>query len=115
MVVSPRNSQQQEKAEDWFEQGQRVLDLMKGTDHDSEYRSDLNDALACFDKATALDRDYAEAWFEKVFVLDSLGSHADALIASEEVLRLRPDDPEAWFHKGIALDRKSAVQGKRVD
>lgn len=38
------------------------------------------------------------AWY-----LDSVGSHADALIASEEVLRLRPDDPEAWFHKGVAF------------
>jgi len=103
MPASPRTPPQRQEAEARFDEGKNYLELSRSADHASEYRSDLEEALGCFDKATAVDPDYAQAWFEKVLVCDSLASHADALNASEQVIRLLPDDPEAWFHKGIAL------------
>ncbi len=98
-----RANDEQERAALWLEEGRRFLHFATSADYQSEYRIWLKHALECFDKATALDRDYAAAWFEKVIVLDLLEFHADALSASEEVIRLLPEDAEAWFHKGIAL------------
>jgi hypothetical protein len=59
-----------------------------------------DDALAAYDKALTLNRDFAEAWLGRGHVFRNAGRHEEALAAYERVLALKPDLPEAWFSRG---------------
>jgi tetratricopeptide (TPR) repeat protein len=81
----------------WFERGRTNLELK----YYYYYRPDesdkqLEEAIACFGKATDLKPDYAEAWFYKGVALAESGDHPSAVAAYEEALRLSPDHLEAW-------------------
>ena len=93
----------QKDAEAWFKKGLKATSAPP--DHYSEWKSDQNDALAAFDKATSLKSDYAEAWFHKGLVLAELNRHEEAVTANEEVLRLQPENPDAWLHKAVGLGK----------
>jgi tetratricopeptide (TPR) repeat protein len=65
-------------------------------------RDDYARALAFFEKATELDPNYAEAWYQAGFCYGSLGRHNDALKASKQALKLRPDWTEAVVNIGAS-------------
>ena len=65
-------------------------------------RDDFGRALAFFEKATELDPNYAEAWYQAGFCYGSLGRHNEALKASKQAIKLRPDWSEAMVNIGAS-------------
>lgn len=62
------------------------------------------EALACFDKALALDPNHASALANKGSALRSLGRHDEAVKCLDQSLALDPNSEQAWDSKGSALD-----------
>ena len=81
------------------------IGLSRQADHRSEYIGDLEDAVACFDRALALKRDHSGALREKGIALAALGRHAEAAEALAEAIRLLPDDADLWLERAGALQR----------
>jgi len=61
------------------------------------------EALAAYDRALALDPQWALAWTNKGATLNGLGRNDEALAASDRALALDPQDAFAWNDKGNAL------------
>ncbi|MDG6257153.1 MAG: tetratricopeptide repeat protein [Methanomicrobiaceae archaeon] len=61
------------------------------------------EALACFDRATALDPGYAEAWFAKGVGLFNLGRYDASLAALDMALDIDPGMAAAWHLKGMVV------------
>ncbi len=61
------------------------------------------DALVAFDRAVALDSDFALAWASKANALNALGRYEEALAACETAVVLVPNSAFAWNNKGVAL------------
>jgi len=61
------------------------------------------EALACFDKAVALDGAYADAHFGRANALLELGRPADAVAGYDRVIGLDPDRVEAATRRATAL------------
>ena len=59
-------------------------------------------ALPYFEKATEMDCNYAEAWYQAGFCYGSLGRHAEALKASRQAAKLRPDWAATWVNIGAS-------------
>ena len=55
----------------------------------------LEDSLTAFDKVTKIEKENANAWFNKALVLFRLGRWEDADKANKEALRIAPDHTEA--------------------
>ncbi|HDR72465.1 MAG TPA: tetratricopeptide repeat protein [Methanoculleus sp.] len=71
------------------------------------------EALACFDRATALDPGYAEAWFAKGAGLFNLGQSDASLAALDTARDIDPGMAAAWHLKGMVLgtmDRHDEAQ-----
>lgn len=88
-----------------FEEGMKHIGLSRHADYHSEYVGDLEDAIACFDRALALTPDHAEALSEKGKALATLGRHAEAAEALAEAVRLRPGVAELWLERAGSLCR----------
>jgi len=65
-------------------------------------RDDFARAVTYFEKATEIDPNYAEAWYQAGFCYGMLGRHADALKASKQAARLRPDWAETFVNIGAS-------------
>lgn len=65
-------------------------------------RDDYARALNFFERATELDPNYTEAWYQAGFCYGVLGRHADALKASKQAARLRPDWSETFVNIGAS-------------
>lgn len=80
-------------------------------------RDDYTKAVAYFDRATEIDPNYAEAWYQAGFCYGMLGKHADALKASRRAAALRPEWAETFVNVGassFALGQfKDAVEAYR--
>ncbi|HXF43778.1 MAG TPA: trypsin-like peptidase domain-containing protein, partial [Pyrinomonadaceae bacterium] len=63
---------------------------------------DYAKAVTYFEKALALDQNYAEAWYQAGYCYGSLGKFTEALQASKQAARLRPDWPETFANIGAA-------------
>ncbi len=61
------------------------------------------DALHAFDRAVALDSDFALAWASKANALNALGRYEEALAACETAVVLVSSSAFAWNNKGVAL------------
>lgn len=64
-------------------------------------KDDCQGALPYFQKATAADSGYAEAWAQTGFCQEKLGRHADAIEASKKAVSIRPS-AESYFNIGLA-------------
>ena len=85
------------EAHSWFEKG--LVELQRpDADTISERDNQLDKAVDCFDKATVLRPDYAEAWFYKGAALAESDNCLSAVAAYEEALRLDPGHLGAWQH-----------------
>jgi tetratricopeptide (TPR) repeat protein len=65
-------------------------------------RDDYSRALQSFERATELDSNYPEAWYQAGFCYGVLGRHQDALKASKQAARLRPEWAEAHVNIGAS-------------
>jgi tetratricopeptide (TPR) repeat protein len=65
-------------------------------------RDDYGRALQFFERATELDPNYAEAWYQAGFCYGLLGRHQDALKASKQAAKLRPEWAEAHINIGAS-------------
>ena len=61
------------------------------------------EALACYDRAIALNADYADAYNSRGILLGELKRHAQALESFDAALAVRPDFAEAWNNRGNTL------------
>jgi hypothetical protein len=77
-------------ADTCFDEGMKHIGLSRHADYHSEYVGDLESAVACFERALALNADHAAAWSEKGTALAILGRHEEAAAALAEAIRLRP-------------------------
>ena len=65
-------------------------------------RDDYQRAVPFFERATDLDPNYAEAWYQVGFAYGVLGRHQDALKASKQAAKLRPEWPETYVNIGAS-------------
>jgi tetratricopeptide (TPR) repeat protein len=86
-----------------FDEGMKHIGLSRHADYHSEYVGDLESAVACFERALALNADHAAAWSEKGTALAILGRHAEAAAALAEAIRLRPGAAELWLERAGVL------------
>lgn len=65
-------------------------------------RDDYARAVQFFERATELDANYAEAWYQAGFCYGVLGRHQDALKASKQAARIRPEWAEVYINIGAS-------------
>lgn len=65
-------------------------------------RDDYTRAAASFEKATDIDPNYAEAWYQAGYCYGVLGRHQDSLRASRQAARLRPEWAPVWVNIGAS-------------
>lgn len=65
-------------------------------------RDDYARALQFFERATELDANYPEAWYQAGFCYGLLSRHQDALKASRQAAKLRPEWAEAYVNIGAS-------------
>ena len=63
----------------------------------------VDDALASYDRAIALQPDFADAYGNRANILGVLGHSTEALADLDRALALRPDSFEDWTNRGAAL------------
>jgi serine/threonine protein kinase len=63
----------------------------------------FEEAIACFDKALALEPEYGHALSNKGVVLYSLGRNRESLQSFERALQIDPSDAMAWCNAGNVL------------
>ena len=78
---------------EWVVDGNRLLEMM-----------DYTSAIEAYDKATDINPNNGDAWYNKATALSDLGQYEDAITAYDKAIALNPDDADAWFDKGYALD-----------
>jgi tetratricopeptide (TPR) repeat protein len=83
-------------AENFYSQGLRLM-----------ARDDFAKALPYFEKATEIDPNYAEAWYQAGFCYGMLGRATDSLRASKNAARLRPN----WVETHINIGASSFALG----
>ncbi len=75
--------------------------LKKGNDlYD---KGDYEKALEAYEKATEIDPDYAEAWYNMGAILGNLDRYEESLKAFERAIKLNPNDAMAINKKGAIL------------
>jgi tetratricopeptide (TPR) repeat protein len=65
-------------------------------------RDDYTRAVGFFERATELDPNYAEAWYQAGFSYGLLGRHQEALKASKQAAKLKPEWSEAYVNIGAS-------------
>jgi tetratricopeptide (TPR) repeat protein len=63
----------------------------------------FDDALASFDRATALRPDFAEAYSNRGVALKDMGRFEEAMASCDKAIALSPDHPEAHNNRGVVL------------
>lgn len=91
---------QEDSAGAWYHRGQ-VCCLNR----------ELDEAIACYDRALERSPDAPLLWRRKGFALIKAGRYAEAADCFDRAIALRPDDATAWQRKGYAL----ACMGKGED
>ena len=62
-----------------------------------------DEALACYDRALAIDPQYAMAWNNKGAALGTLGRYDEEIACCDRALAIDPQYKDAWVGKGTAL------------
>lgn len=65
-------------------------------------RDDYARAIPYFEKATEIDPNYTEAWYQIGFCYGMLNRHQDSLKASRQAAKLRPDWAEVYLNIGAS-------------
>jgi tetratricopeptide (TPR) repeat protein/uncharacterized membrane protein YwzB len=87
-----------------YDKNSLILFYIAGCYH---FSSNLNESLKYYDKAIAINPQFAEAWGDKGVILGKLGRNEESLAASNKAIEINPRLAEAWNNKGIVLDDMS--------
>ena len=90
-VTAENNRNKRSAAERSYAQGLAQLSL-----------DDYAKALPYFEKATEIDSNYAEAWYQAGYCYGILGRHNEALRASRQAAKLRPEWSETYVNIGAS-------------
>ncbi len=79
----------------------------------------LEDAIACYQQAIAIDPAYADAWNALAIVYNDLGRHADAIAAGNRLVELTPDDVLAHtslsrFYQAAGMVPEAEAEGAKA-
>lgn len=66
------------------------------------------EAIAAFDKAIALNRNYCQAWNNRGNALSALKRYAEALSSYDKAVALNPRYHQGWFNRGLLLAEMQA-------
>ena len=83
---------QAEDALDWYTKGQYAIGL-----------GNYADALTYFDKALALDKNYAPALSGKAVAFNSMGKYTDAIASADAAIAIKPTDQSALNARAYGL------------
>jgi hypothetical protein len=72
------------------------------------------EALACYDRALAIDAHHAPTWVYRSTVLEALGRTDDALACCDQALQLAPQSEQALVAKGIMLGALGQIEAARA-
>ncbi len=61
------------------------------------------EALTSFDKAIAINPEFAEAWNNRGTTLEKLGRNSDAIASYDKSIAINPDFALPWSNRGVAL------------
>ena len=64
-----------------------------------------SDALASYDKATAINPNYVEAWSNRGAALGKLGRNNEDLASINKAIAINPKDCNLWYNRGVTLSR----------
>ena len=64
------------------------------------------DAVACYDKATALDAKDSLIWYNSGVALTQLERYDDALSSYDKAIEVSPGYADAWYNKAELLKHK---------
>ena len=91
------------EADDAIAAGMAAIALSRSADYASELRSDLEDAVAHFDRALSLVPDQRDALAHKGLCLARLARYAEAAVVLQAALGVDADAPELWLARGRCL------------
>ena len=85
----------QQTAEDWYS---------KGVASDQQGKHD--EALQAFDRAIAINPQFALAWYKKGHTLFNQSKYDEAIQAYNKVIEIAPQHAEIWNDKGVVLNNQ---------
>lgn len=97
--------QKQLTAQEWFERG--YVFAVESNNYD--------EAIRCFSEAITLQRNYANAYFNRGKARKAKGDQEGAIKDYDIVIRLQPDDAEAYNNRGILRRTKGDLDGAIQD
>jgi tetratricopeptide (TPR) repeat protein len=99
LIQQFQNAQQQmetqtepQTVEDWFNRGLQQANA-----------GDLENAIASWENALALNPNLAQAWHNRGSALGHLGRMEEAIASYNKAIELNPNDPQAWNARAHAL------------
>jgi len=78
----------------WYEKGRKELEVGR-----------FKEAIACFDRALAINPNVPEVWRDKGAALGRCGAAAEAVACYTKSLELDPRDSVTWFNKGTTIQK----------
>ena len=73
------------------------------------------EAIACLDRALAVDPLSAPAWSNKGNAFQALGRYAEAIVCYEKSSAISPQSALPWVNKGVALRRLKRPEEEEVE
>jgi tetratricopeptide (TPR) repeat protein len=67
------------------------------------------EALASYDKAIAINPNYADAWNKRGLALSYLNRKTEAIESLDKALSLDPNDADAWSNRGLAQGKEEGL------
>jgi len=74
----------------------------------------VSEAIVDFERAIAINPNYADAYFNRAGARASLGNLQSAISDYNETIRINPNDAQAYFNRGV-LTRNSDPKGSQAD
>ncbi|MGL5033887.1 MAG: tetratricopeptide repeat protein [Microcystaceae cyanobacterium] len=82
-----------ETSEGWLERGLELANL-----------GNLEEAIAAWDQALALDPNLPQVWHNRGSALGNLGRLEEALASFTQATTIQPENYQAWFSQGLVLE-----------